>query len=797
MIKKITVVVLVGIIVAGLIALMWWWFFNRAPAVPTKTASFGTAQNIQGSNGNTGVPPANIGSDTIGSNNTHRGQNPQNKMTSGKYTFQTQNGAKIGTYQINTNPTNGSFDITPTDGSPPLQTGSYVLSVDGVTTGDYVVTSLFGSGGSSSTYNINPTTLIGGDPVFEPSTGVDLLLGSSGGSVFNATPANHINTANPSGGLLPNIGGGTGGTGTQGSGLAGALAGAAIAGGITCGAQFAFATMESTAGASAGAAAPAAGAAAGTALEAAETVKSVSTVNDGLTLAIVGAIAGLGGVAGEHAGDDKAQNTTDSFWGCLTRTVGKIALQQITSSVVNWINSGFNGSPSFVTNPTQFFSNVADNAAGAYIKGSGLSFLCSPFSLQIKIAIAKSYANRNAQSCTLTGITKNVNNFMNGNFSAGGWGQFLSFTTVPTNNPYGAYAMASIGLQANVDKALSQKQSDLNQGRGFLSLQKAQNCQEPTATAPAGITVSQTTQSFTNLSTVDTNGTIDPGGFVVLGAGIGAGQKQTVRTTESSDGSGATMYSVCDLVNTTPGSVIAGTIDKALGVSQDSLNLAKSFDEIISALITQLTTRTLQSGLSNISGANGYQSNFYTPDQLAAQTAGQALILHMQNDNQIVQSYAGVQQGSIGDIQNVQSAVNDLYNCWNNAAQNVKANSAAITQNGGRPDTLLARANAGADAASTTLGQLQTQVNGYNEVITNANKSTALFEGFESRALSAASSQDTASITQDYNTMKASGQTFSTADLTTAQQNRTTLQSQLQTLSQQTSAGLQQCNAFH
>jgi hypothetical protein len=80
---------------------------------------------------------------------------------------------------------------------------------------------------------------------------------------------------------------------------------------------------------------------------------------------------------------------------CLVKSIAQAAVDQITRSVVNWINSGFNGQPSFVQNFNQYFANVADQAAGEFIKGSALSFLCSPFASQIKIAIAQSYANRN------------------------------------------------------------------------------------------------------------------------------------------------------------------------------------------------------------------------------------------------------------------------------------------------------------------------------------------------------------------------------------------------------------------
>src|SRR6185437_15716860 len=135
-----------------------------------------------------------------------------------------------------------------------------------------------------------------------------------------------------------------------------------------------------------------------------------------------------------------------SFAGCITNVLAKAALQQITASVVNWINSGFNGQPSFITNYQQFFTNVADLAAGQFIQGAGLSFLCSPFKLQIKIAIAQSYANRGSQSCSLTSVIRNIDSFMSGNFSQGGWPGLISLTSIPTNNPYGAYAYGQIGL---------------------------------------------------------------------------------------------------------------------------------------------------------------------------------------------------------------------------------------------------------------------------------------------------------------------------------------------------------------
>lgn len=173
-------------------------------------------------------------------------------------------------------------------------------------------------------------------------------------------------------------------------------------------------------------------------------------------------------------------NTTEfkNVGDCLARTIGRAVIQQMTNSIVNWINSGFNGKPSFVTNFQQYFTNVGDQAAGEFIRGTALSFLCSPFQLKIRIAIAQSYARRGAQSCTLTGVVKNVNRFLSGNFGQGGWAGLLQLTTIPTNNPYGAYAYAQIGLATAQSAAVNNANRNVTNG-GFISLQK---CDPPGST---------------------------------------------------------------------------------------------------------------------------------------------------------------------------------------------------------------------------------------------------------------------------------------------------------------------------
>ena len=67
-------------------------------------------------------------------------------------------------------------------------------------------------------------------------------------------------------------------------------------------------------------------------------------------------------------------------------------IRQFTLSVVNWINSGFKGNPSFVTNTEQFLLNTADITVGDFLMNEpALDFLCDPFKIQVKLAIGLQY----------------------------------------------------------------------------------------------------------------------------------------------------------------------------------------------------------------------------------------------------------------------------------------------------------------------------------------------------------------------------------------------------------------------
>lgn len=281
----------------------------------------------------------------------------------------------------------------------------------------------------------------------------------------------------------------------------------------------------------------------------------------------------------------------------IINMIVKGILQRLTSSVVNWINSGFKGNPSFVTDSAGFFADIGGELVGKFVSNFGpLSGLCSPFSIDLRLALAFKYRPyQRKYSCTLNDIIKNVKNagenasingFTAGDFKQGRWPAFVSLSTEPQNNVYGAYLQADSDIRYQIGKEQGQKQKELDQGRGFLSWK---NCVPDTTSLEAN-----EAQSYAELFEKGTPERI-------------AADKE------------AAAYQKC--TTETPGSVIAGVLDKQLGAPTDQLNLADEFNEIVNALFAQLVTTVLQGGLRAASGGGASDPNAYINQLQKEQTA--------------------------------------------------------------------------------------------------------------------------------------------------------------------------------
>ena len=280
----------------------------------------------------------------------------------------------------------------------------------------------------------------------------------------------------------------------------------------------------------------------------------------------------------------------------LAVALTKQIIRQITASVVNWINSGFEGSPSFISDPSSFFLDVADQVTGAFLAkvGGPLTQLCSPFSIDIRLALAFKYRPNipKRYTCTLNTIIKNsknavegasINGFTAGDFKQGGWPAFVSLTTEPQNNQIGAYLEADNELSIRVANAQIEKKTELNQGRGFLSWKECK-------TVPPSSQIQGSNQG-TGEGTTLSEDSAGSGESSVGNAQVSAGTK--VCTTK------------------TPGSVIEGQLQNSLGGPLRELEIADEINEIVNALFAQLVTQVLQKGLAGVSGSGAGDSSSY------------------------------------------------------------------------------------------------------------------------------------------------------------------------------------------
>jgi hypothetical protein len=157
--------------------------------------------------------------------------------------------------------------------------------------------------------------------------------------------------------------------------------------------------------------------------------------------------------------------------------LAKALVSRMVSSLVTWINSGFEGRPAFVQDIGGFMRETANQFAGEYIQSLGGigSFVCSPFQLDIQIALDLQYRQNSmdqpAPTCTLSGIIDNIEGFIDGgSFQEGGWKDWFRITATPqTYTPYGSAIAAQAGLRAGIINAQGEEMKLLDFGAGFLS----------------------------------------------------------------------------------------------------------------------------------------------------------------------------------------------------------------------------------------------------------------------------------------------------------------------------------------
>jgi hypothetical protein len=404
----------------------------------------------------------------------------------------------------------------------------------------------------------------------------------------------------------------------------------------------------------------------------------------GTTSAALGAVQEVMGIPVANIGKQVTGGVVSgsanalSFNNCVLKPLGTMIvialIRTVGSSIVEWVNGGFEGSPSFVTDFGGTLLDAADQAVGQLIEGSELGWLCSDFSFQIRIALALKYSKpfRREVSCTLSKIGDNASNFINNNGGAG-WDNWLQVTTQPNNNVYGAYLIADSELAQRALSRVSEKAKKIEFSGGFLD---TETCTQHESTEQVNQRLAGVTRNSIGQGTAGGTFSTEVTSDVLVG-------DKYEKKTSTIQGSNQSIDPQClKKTTTTPGRTIAAKLDSVLGQGEIQMAVAQEIDQVIGAVLNQVVKTTIQAaggllGSSKKNSTSGsyikrYQAQYYgeTTGTMGAQSPIESYRVLSYDDSAALLSGAG--DPAIQDInalvnKTTSAASNDLNNQFNSA----------------------------------------------------------------------------------------------------------------------------------
>ncbi len=162
-------------------------------------------------------------------------------------------------------------------------------------------------------------------------------------------------------------------------------------------------------------------------------------------------------------------------WDSIAYMSGKVLLSALTNSVIDWINSGFEGNPLFITDFGMYMQDAADQATGQFFKEflspEVYNAICSPFRAQLHLALKSRYTYAYRMRCTLSTVIGNTTDFSN-SLRGGDWGQWMSISLNPQNDPNMALLASLDELSARQSAAVNRAQTESIFNAGFLGMKK-------------------------------------------------------------------------------------------------------------------------------------------------------------------------------------------------------------------------------------------------------------------------------------------------------------------------------------
>lgn len=298
-------------------------------------------------------------------------------------------------------------------------------------------------------------------------------------------------------------------------------------------------------------------------------------------------------LADKNSAAQQKQAKLDSFREeCINGIAIQLAKNQLTAmtrDTMNWITTGFGGSPfyprdtdSFMNSLTQYylqkevnyFETLPDAHAGDFPWGR--DYARGQVNIFQKANNGYDSLKSDLSNYLYNGYT--IQNFST-NFNAGGWNAWLGMTQHPQNNPLGFTMNASQALTNAQTRATTNAQNELTQNGGIFNQKKCVQWSTPetqaaikTALNYAGVSGSNTTKN--GMTTVIKNPTTPSG----VAPGSTCLKWETV----------------------TPGSVILSKVDTYINSPELQLTMVKTLNDALNALFSSLLSKFQNQGLSSL-----------------------------------------------------------------------------------------------------------------------------------------------------------------------------------------------------
>lgn len=463
--------------------------------------------------------------------------------------------------------------------------------------------------------------------------------------------------------------------------------------------------------------------------------------------------------------------------------LAKGMISALTQSIVDWINNGFEGSPAFVTDLRGFLGDVADHTSLDFIEGTELGVLCSPFELEVRLALTvQRQPFQERIRCSLGDAIDNAEDFFRGDFSQGGWPAWFSVHTQLRNSPYGAYLLASAELNARIASRRGEEVQLLNLNDGWFSKGK---CSLPGAgslhTLPA---------------------TVSPGS-----SSSGLPQHTgAVNATPNTNTKNGCLSAGGHWEIVTPGKQIENRLEDVLGSGIRQLELADEFDEIISALIAQLAQQTLTSidGLRGLSSRTSSSAQTITDggasrtgsylEALAAEneagsisTAREALLDDIEAAIDLEETAQELYEGLIANLERAEREYGELYECYIDLTLHPEKVTGISGSNA---------LKAAENASSTSAAIITPQIDRYEGALASSITTVQALVSIRAAARGAETAEELNAAAEEYDSLLSSGIVHANADVLFLANDFEAQRAAIAALNQQANIDIGQCRKF-